>query len=280
MQHDFDPRASTENPVGISTNRGPSARLIGAIFLIVAGIALFLNNIGLLPIRDIWRFWPLFLIAVGIGKLLSTGTLRDRVWGMVEIFFGLLFLASNFHLFYVHFHDGTWIVGLLLVVAGFASLTGVLDPTAQAFRAHRRLRHGRWAHAHGWNAGPTSTGPASTESAIDPDGFINEEAIFGSIKRRILSDAFSGGEIQAVFGNVELDLRLASIPSGVAAVRVNSVFASVKLMVPPNWRVSVRVVGGFGSVEDKTLPLTRNDISGPTLILTGSNVFGSVEIVN
>ena len=272
-----------ETPEGRTVNYAPSGRLLGAVFLIVAGIALFLNNIGLLPIHDIWRFWPLFLIAVGVGKLFGARTNRDRAWGVIAIVFGLLLLGSNLHIFFFHFRDGTWIVGLVLVAIGFASLAGLLDPAWHSMRFHHRHgrrsdRYARRQYRHdlrrGFPAG-TFTGEGTVHETL-----IGEDAVFSSIKRRVITDAFAGGTIQSVFGSVELDLRLATVPSGTATIDINCVFASVKLSVPSNWRVSMRLAGGFGSIEDKTLPLTRTDISGPMLILNGNNVFGSVEVVN
>jgi hypothetical protein len=291
MQETNDPRDNAgqqqpwaaENPEAKPASCAPSGRLIGAVFLICAGIALFLNNIGLLPIRDIWRFWPLFLIAVGVGTLYGSRTNKDRAWGIIEIVFGLLFLGSNLHVFFFHFKDGTWIVGLVLVAVGFASLTGMLDPAWHAVRFDRRQRNrfDRYARRqyrrdlrHGFP--PDSF---TTEGIVN-ERLIHEEAVFSSIKRRIITDAFAGGSIQSIFGSVELDLRLASVPSGTASIEVNCVFAAIKLSIPSNWRVSLRVAGGFGAVEDKTLPLTRSDIGGPMLIVNGNSVFGSVEVVN
>lgn len=273
--------------------RSGNVRFAGAMFLIVAGIALFLNNVGLLPIYNIWRFWPVILIAVGIGKAFGNGTSKDRGWGMIELVFGVLFLGSNLHVFALHLNDATWIVGVILVVIGLASLAGMFDPAWNAIRSDKWRMH----YAENWKQGYAdkrsrrfTCGRAARRGVVPPDAFtsqgniserlLHEEAVFSSIKRRIISDAFAGGSIQAVFASVELDLRLASIPAGTATIVVNSVFASVELKVPANWRVSARIAGGFGSLEDKTLPLTRTDIGGPMLIITGSNVFGSIEVSN
>jgi predicted membrane protein len=250
--------------------RNTSARLIGAVFLIVAGVALFLNNIGLLPVHDIWRFWPLFLISVGIGKLLGRGTLKDRTWGVIEILFGLLFLSSNLHLFSIRLNDGTWIVGLILVATGVMSLISILDPTPGNFFPYqgfgRRLAFRR--RYTGADAPPGS------------DRLLNEVAVFGNIKRRVEATDFLGGNIQSVFGSVELDLRLALIASGTAVVRIHCVFGAVKLVIPTNWSVAMRIVGAFGAAEDKTLPATRTDVLRPTLVLTGECAFGAVEVLN
>ena len=40
-----------------------------AVMLIVAGALLFLDNLGLLPIRDIRAYWPLWMVVWGVTIL-------------------------------------------------------------------------------------------------------------------------------------------------------------------------------------------------------------------
>jgi hypothetical protein len=44
---------------------------IGPIVLIAVGVLFLLDNLGLLPLSDILRFWPLILIGVGVYSLYS-----------------------------------------------------------------------------------------------------------------------------------------------------------------------------------------------------------------
>lgn len=41
----------------------------GGIILIVLGVAFLLSNFGLIAWESIWKFWPLILVAAGIGML-------------------------------------------------------------------------------------------------------------------------------------------------------------------------------------------------------------------
>ena len=54
---------------GRSTRRVPN--LIPAVILILLGVTLLLNNLGIIDFdwRDIWRFWPVMLIIAGLGML-------------------------------------------------------------------------------------------------------------------------------------------------------------------------------------------------------------------
>ena len=54
-------------PRGSSGGRLP----VGPIVLIAVGVLFLLDNLGLLPLSEILRFWPLILIGVGIYSLYS-----------------------------------------------------------------------------------------------------------------------------------------------------------------------------------------------------------------
>ena len=94
------------------------------------------------------------------------------------------------------------------------------------------------------------------------------------------STDFQGGKLESVFGSIDLNLRRAQIssPERSATLEVNAVFGSIELRVPETWRVVAHAAGVFGSVEDKTLANKTASFDGPTLFITGSAVFGSVEI--
>jgi hypothetical protein len=42
---------------------------VGGIILILVGVVFLLQNFGILAWGEIWRFWPLILVAVGISML-------------------------------------------------------------------------------------------------------------------------------------------------------------------------------------------------------------------
>jgi hypothetical protein len=74
-------------------------KVFGAL-VVVAGAALQLDTLGWVDVewREIWRFWPLLLVAVGVGMMVQKGG-RDNVFGGALIAsLGAYFLASNFHL--------------------------------------------------------------------------------------------------------------------------------------------------------------------------------------
>jgi hypothetical protein len=116
----------------------------------------------------------------------------------------------------------------------------------------------------------------------DPRNTLNEFALFGGCERRITSQDFQGGNVTAIFGGIELDLRQAVILGDQADLTVNAVFGGCELRVPDNWEVVAHGQGIFGGYVDSTTGGAPAPNSAPRkmLILRGAAVFGGVEIKN
>jgi hypothetical protein len=49
--------------------------ITGGLILISIGAIFLLNNLDILRIHDLWKYWPVILIAIGVGKLVDRGVL-------------------------------------------------------------------------------------------------------------------------------------------------------------------------------------------------------------
>jgi predicted membrane protein len=234
-------------------------RIFFAAFLIAAGTLLFLGNLGLLPIHSLWDLVPVGMIVLGLVRLLQSGRPGARLFGVLLIVFGSLFLLVNLGILHVRARDGSWPLSILFIVFGIGLLIKVLESGQES---HPFSRWGR-----------TGTG--------DKVNSLDEVAVFGAVKRKLDTLDFRGGEVRTLFGEVKVDLRRTSIASLDAPVTVDAtaVFGAVKIKVPDAWRVNVNGMGVLGVYEDKTIP--PNQTAGaPLLIITGLSMFGSVEIEN
>jgi hypothetical protein len=101
-------------------------------------------------------------------------------------------------------------------------------------------------------------------------------ALFSNIERCDQSAMPRGAKVEAIFGNVELDLRQTALDSGVTEIRVKAIFGSVEIIVPADITVEVHGSGVFGNFEGTTR--TTADPDAPTLRIVGSAVFASVVI--
>ncbi|MBV8549774.1 MAG: hypothetical protein JOY54_00635 [Acidobacteriaceae bacterium] len=235
-----------------------SPPLFAAIFLIAAGVLLFLNSLGWLPVRNIWDFWPLIFVWMGLGRLLNAHEPAGRAFGIFFVCVGALILLFTLHVLSITTRNDSWAPALLFILLGFALLFKTLERNAR---------------------GQRSIGlPISGRYSVDR---VDDTAILGAIKRKLDTAKFEGGTITSFMGSVEIDLRRAQIDSATrsATIEVLASFASVKMRIPETWRLDIHGVGIFGVFEDKTIsPNTGPD--APVLVVTGYSAFSSVEFEN
>jgi len=228
-----------------------SGIIIGAL-IVTVGVAVLLDNLGIVRFHDIWRFWPLLLVAYGASRLLEARNSAAYVWGGLMTLIGALLLLDNFHIlmFNFDFFDVFWPV----VIIGFG--------VSLLLRTLERRSSGGAAAA-----------------VTNPD--VNVWCIFSGFKRRIDAQDFKGGDIVAVFGGVHLDLRHAAISGDRASIDVNAMFGGVDIRVPENWLVTMKGVGVFGAFEDKTVrPRPDPNVKSPELVITGTGVFAGIKADN
>jgi hypothetical protein len=102
-------------------------------------------------------------------------------------------------------------------------------------------------------------------------------AVMGAVMRGNNSHVFRGGDLTAVMGGCELDLRHAAI-DGEAVIDVFALWGGIEIRVPEDWSIESRVVPIMGGVEDKTRP--PQGASRHRLVLRGFVVMAGVEIKN
>jgi hypothetical protein len=239
-----------------SRRRPPTAGIIIAVLMIGAGVLLFLDNLGLFHIYNVWRLWPVALIAIGFSKLFDSRGAGGLVWACLVMAAGVIFLLDNFGVWHVSW-GMLW--PLALVGVGISMLLHALE------RKNVPEKSPPWA----------SIGTSSADA-------LREWATFGGVKRRLNTQDFQGGEMIAVFGGIEVDLREANIPPGKeVVVDANATFGGIELRVPYSWQVVMSGMGIFGGYEDKTVPPRPVEgVTAPRLLVTGYAVFGGVSIEN
>jgi predicted membrane protein len=110
-----------------------------------------------------------------------------------------------------------------------------------------------------------------------PDGVYHRNVIFGGAEDVFLEPVFRGGEIEVVFGGVELDLRRTMLPEGDTHLKISAVFGGVELHLPDNWKVIHKIDAIFGGVDKKRSQAVEIDNSR-RLIITGEVIFGGCDI--
>jgi predicted membrane protein len=120
------------------------------------------------------------------------------------------------------------------------------------------------------------TAPAADPSKAD-DSIIDISALLGGFQRRIVSQDFKGGEVTAIMGGVELDLRQASITSGDAVINVFAMCGGITIKVPPDWSVVLQgtpILGGFDERTNAPHDSTKR------LVIKGYAIMGGLDVKN
>jgi hypothetical protein len=235
------------------------ANLVLGLAFVAFGVLFFLDNIDILDARMYVRYWPLFLIVPGLFKLFQPG--RNRVVGGFLVGLGAIFLLNSLDLVQLGFHE-LW--PLILVLIGAAIL---------------------WGHRLGPQTSPAGAGDANNPlgspnaaSSSDPESFMTGVAILGGYNRSNNSKDFRGGDLTAVLGGCEVDLRQADIAGSDAVINVLAFWGGIKLRVPAMWRVSLQGVPILGGFDDKSI--LPSDPKAKRLVIKGNAIMGGVEITN
>jgi predicted membrane protein len=236
--------------VGVHIGRRGSSGLFWGALFVLGGVALLLDHMGYISVDRLWRFWPLLLVGAGIPNVMRR---EHRLWGILLITGGVLFQLNELGIAHFRWND-VW--PILLIATGLLLMWGAIE---------------------------ARKGPSAPPVGGDPRTTLSEAAVFGGVERRVTSQDFQGGHISAIFGGVEIDLTDAGMQADEATLEINAIFGGVEIRVPETWQIAFRGTPIFGGISDKTRVGRTTDLNDPrrkVLILTGSVIFGGVEIKN
>ena len=219
------------------------SNIVFGLILTLVGVLFLLHNLGIYYVYDIWRYWPLLLIAVGLSKV-AFGRAGERTFGLVAIFIGGVFFVDNVFNWHVDLGE-LWPV--ILVIVGMSVVM-------------RSIR-----------------GPRLPGDAADLSSVVREQAIVGGISRRNTSQSFQGGELTAFMGGCEVDLREARMAGPQAVIDCFTMWGGITITIPPDWVIDPQVSVFAAGFEDKTKVPVQ-----PTgrLVLRGTAFMGGIEVKN
>jgi len=94
-----------------------TSAIVWGVLLLVLGSALLLNNLEVIRIGSVWRYWPLIPVVIGIGKLIVARTRKDWGEGAWWVFLGAWLYVSVFEVYGLGFRE-SW--PLLIVALGIS----------------------------------------------------------------------------------------------------------------------------------------------------------------
>ncbi len=221
--------------------------LIG-LFIVIAGVLVLLDNLGAGFDIDIWEWWPVILILLGISYWGQSSGRNGSVGSWVLIAVGVLLLLNNLDVIHLSFN---YVWPIILIIIGVAV-----------------LKHG--------------LGGGGTAENTD-ENYINVAFILGGGTQQYGAKTLNGGRVAAIMGGGKIDLRNAGMTASSITIDVFTLWGGVEIIVPRNWTVNMQGVPILGGMDNKCESAGAGEIddpSVPTLIIKGTAIMGGVEVKN
>ena len=183
----MSPDPMNQDPMGRDPMHRQRGRVVFGIFIIAVGVFALLDNLHLFDSHLVQPFWPLVFVALGALQLSRRGRPRRWLLGAGLVAVGLGMTLQNLGIFHFQIRDLwplalIW-VGLNVITKGIVTRAG----------------------------GEAGCGPGQRVELFEHGARIDASATMSGIVLKNDSQEFAGGEINAVMGAVEVDLRQAGI---------------------------------------------------------------------
>ena len=222
-----------------------TGRLVMGVVVILLGVIFLLDQLHVAEARHLLRFLPAFPLVLGLMLLTGVGFRRHVAGGIV------LSAVSTF---------------LLLRALGWLDIRlWMLWPVAL-------IAVGAWLVV------ASVRGPASRDKLEKGASSIEAFALWSGSSRKVVSEDFRGGEVTAIMGGHEIDLRPAKMASGTAVIDLFVWWGGVEIKVPADWKVTNEALVIMGGVDDKSRA-PEGEVRGH-LVLKGAIIMGGVEVKN
>lgn len=218
-------------------------RLIVGLAILALGTLWTLDNLNILESEDFTQWWPAVLVAIGAVQFFNRRT--NRIGPVLLMVAGVFLLA--------------------VTVGGYDFDLGDLIPLAIALFGAKLV----------WDA----VGRRSARAGIaNDDSTVSSFAMMAGVHWQSTSRAFRGGEVNAIMGGVELDLRKVEIKPGEdPVIDALAIMGGVEIFVPMGWKIVASVLPIMGGFEDKT---SGSSETGPTLTVRGTAIMGAIVVSN
>lgn len=189
---------------------------IGLIIILI-GIIFFLDTpLDIIDSDYIFStYWPVLLIVLGLISLIDRST--RNIFGFILLFVGLFYQVKLLNWFFEGIDIWNIIFPLIIIIVGL------------------------------WFLFPKQRQSLSIDK-------LNQAVFFSGADIINTSTDFQGGELSAVFGGIDADLRNTVIKTNEQIViDAFTAFGGITIKVPENWRVEIHglpILGGWSNKRD------------------------------
>lgn len=251
-----------------------TGRMIAGGLLILVGVIFTLDSFGFLDAGNLFEYWPLILVGVGLARLFgaTTGSERSSGWLLMAIGGGLMLFTLDF----IEVRR-IWPVVLLGIGALLVGQSLRRRPTAATPPAESAVPPGSVPAFEGNTGGLIVT--SGRDGKPDADSELDEFAMMGGGDRVVRSQSFRGGSVTAIMGGFEIDLRGAQIAGDTATIDIFTLWGGVEMRVPDEWSVVIQGLPILGAFTN-TARGNPGEPPKKTLVVKGAAIMGGVEIKN
>jgi len=233
------------------------------VILLGLGVLFLLDNLNVLESRDVIRtFWPVLLMGWGVFRLVS-GRGGERIIGAMAVGFGGLFLGDRLFGWDINVMGVFWPLVLIALGINVLSRTWGRRPVVGG----ASVSEGR---------GGTTEG--TSDDSVDTSATIKEFAVMAGVERENVSQTFRGGDVTAVMGSVEIDLRGCRMAGDEVQVSVFVMMGETVFRIPRDWTVDSRLTVVMAHLDDRSeAPVGE---APKRFVILGSAFMGNVQIRN
>lgn len=222
-----------------------SNQIIFGIIILLVGILFLISNLGIYDTGNLLLYIPSLFVVLGIYSLIKSRF--QNISGpltMIIIFGVIQLLVLNI----ISWSDIASWWPLIIIFIGL----GII------YNHYRK-----------------------SSPKIEQQDKIDLIAILGGVDNTIKSPEFKGGDITALLGGVDVDLRDSKVGDQPAVINATAILGGVDIKIPENWEVKMQIIPILGGVDDER---KRRDIeaekSKPDLIIQGFVALGGVSITD
>jgi predicted membrane protein len=227
------------------------------VILLIIGSVLLLDRLDIIDFS--WVFsWPFIFIGIGLYLMIRHG-LKNGL-GVILFLVGTVFLIRRENYIPDEYYDyllpgGIILVGLYLIISRSSKFSSLSSDSEEV--EYENLE--------------------SSDLKGHQSDYITAEAVFASVKRRLITKDFKGGKITTAFGGADIDLSKAEMKES-AVLNVEVTFGGLKLIIPPHWEIQTDVSNVFSGIEDKRAFPSVDEADRKILYIKGSVSFGGLEV--
>ncbi len=225
-------------------------KITAGIFVIAAGVLVLIGQMGV-PLPHWLLSWKMILIAAGVVNLIKHQF--RHLAGYIMVTIGGTFMLSEMM---PNMFNPQFLWPVLIIFIGASMI-------AKSIFGGRKKKF--------WEETVSS-------NELDDSDFIEANAYFGGVTKKIVSKNLRGASVSAVFGGTEINLMQADFEKE-TNVEVTCVFGGVTLIVPSDWKLVSEATTVFGGIDDQRHPSNPELIENQkTIRLKGNCVFGGIEL--